>query len=177
MPKTITTTLYEYSELGDVAKDKAAGQLLDINTDHEWWDCIYDNAVQLGCEITAFDIGYRQSIDLVVKRDSGDIWRGIVKEWGPGTELGQLATEFGERFAALHLLSTIADFMDIDDNSDWMNDYDSAYNELSEYFDHELKCAFLAMLSSEYEYLTSEDAIIETIEANDYWFTESGELA
>jgi len=31
-------------------------------------------------------------------------------------------------------------------------------------------------LSNEFDYLTSEDAIIETIEANDYYFTEDGKL-
>jgi predicted transcriptional regulator len=32
------------------------------------------------------------------------------------------------------------------------------------------------MLQKEYEYLTSEEAIIETIEANEYEFTEKGEM-
>jgi len=32
------------------------------------------------------------------------------------------------------------------------------------------------MLQNEYEYLTSEEAIIETIIANEYEFTEEGEL-
>jgi hypothetical protein len=31
-------------------------------------------------------------------------------------------------------------------------------------------------LETEYDYLTSEEAIIETIEANEYEFTEDGEL-
>jgi hypothetical protein len=32
------------------------------------------------------------------------------------------------------------------------------------------------MLQKEYEYLTSEETIIETIEANEYEFTEKGEM-
>jgi hypothetical protein len=32
------------------------------------------------------------------------------------------------------------------------------------------------MLSKEYDYQTSEEAIIETIKANDYDFTENGNL-
>jgi hypothetical protein len=32
------------------------------------------------------------------------------------------------------------------------------------------------MLRQEYEYLTSEGAIIETIEANEYEFTEEGRM-
>ena len=33
------------------------------------------------------------------------------------------------------------------------------------------------ILRNEYEYLTSEEAIIETIESNEYYFTEDGKLA
>ena len=33
------------------------------------------------------------------------------------------------------------------------------------------------MLRNEYEYLTSEEAVIESIRANEYEFTEDGKLA
>jgi len=35
---------------------------------------------------------------------------------------------------------------------------------------------YLSLLRQEYEYLTSKDAIVETIQANDYEFTEEGKL-
>ena len=42
--------------------------------------------------------------------------------------------------------------------------------------DHELSEGYRVMLASEYDYLSSEEAIIETIEANDYDFTAEGKL-
>jgi hypothetical protein len=43
-------------------------------------------------------------------------------------------------------------------------------------FEESLIEDYSILLQKEYDYQTSEEAIIETIEANDYEFTEEGEL-
>ena len=48
--------------------------------------------------------------------------------------------------------------------------------ELEEDFNKSLAGDYLKMLKDEYEYQSSEEAIIETIEANEYEFTADGEL-
>jgi hypothetical protein len=48
--------------------------------------------------------------------------------------------------------------------------------ELEEQFIEDISRAYATILSNEYGYLTSTEAIIETIEANEYEFTEKGEL-
>lgn len=51
----------------------------------------------------------------------------------------------------------------------WANELEDVLKSLSE--------IFLSRLKSEYEYLTSKEAIVEIIKANEYEFTEDGELA
>jgi hypothetical protein len=48
--------------------------------------------------------------------------------------------------------------------------------ELESEFEADLISEYAHMLQREYDYLTSEEAIRETIEANDYDFTEDGKL-
>ena len=54
---------------------------------------------------------------------------------------------------------------------------DVEQQELDEEFLKSILEDYRIMLEKQYEYLTSEDAIIETIEANEYEFTEDGKLA
>lgn len=56
------------------------------------------------------------------------------------------------------------------------NEFDNDADELeSEYFNLLLE-DYRIMLNKEYEYLTSDEVIKETIEANEYEFTEDGKL-
>ena len=60
-------------------------------------------------------------------------------------------------------------------------DYESSNNEdklidMENEFLKSLLEDYSIMLQNEYEYLTSEEAIIETIEANEYEFTQAGKL-
>ena len=50
------------------------------------------------------------------------------------------------------------------------------YERDEEEFERAIKKEYLSMLANEYDYLTSDEAIIETIQENDYEFTESGKL-
>ena len=66
-----------------------------------------------------------------------------------------------------------------------MPDYDPEYEEYNESDDYKELCEefqrticedYLIILQMECEYLTSEEAVIETIEANEYEFTVDGDL-
>ena len=42
MPKTIEITLYQFDELSDKAKEKAANHYLENWMQDNWWDCTYE---------------------------------------------------------------------------------------------------------------------------------------
>lgn len=57
MPRTIETTVYQFSELSDKAKETARDWYRSAAFDHEWWDFVYEDAVRcaaiLGIDIAA----------------------------------------------------------------------------------------------------------------------------
>jgi len=54
---------------------------------------------------------------------------------------------------------------------------DEKLDELGEEFTKAILEEYLSMLKKEYEYLTSDEAVKEMIEANEYEFTEKGKRA
>ena len=155
--KRTETKVYPFDELSDEAKEKAIGGLRDINVDNEWWDSIYEDAKNVGIKITEFDIGRgnycRGTVD-----DAIDTARAILKEHGDSCETWQTAKDFHDAVAK-----------DGEDTADFEN--------LCLEFKYSLLEDYRIMLQKEYEYLSSEDAIVEAIEANEYEFTEDGKLA
>ena len=53
-------------------------------------------------------------------------------------------------------------------------DYDFELEELNDLFQYDLKHALLFWLQSELEYLESDEAIADTLEAHEYDFTRQG---
>jgi hypothetical protein len=59
---------------------------------------------------------------------------------------------------------------------DFFNEYDEDLNYLERDYHHDLNEEMWKMLREEYEYLTSDEAVIESIEINNYEFTEDGKI-
>ena len=73
----------------------------------------------------------------------------------------------------------IESMADINVDYEWYEfiyEFDKELDTLEYNFQQSLSEDYLSMLKKEYEYKTSEEAIIETIKANDYEFTEDGKL-
>jgi hypothetical protein len=160
--RTITThtDAYKFEELTDEAKEKAIANLYDINVDFDWWDCIYDDAKTIGCKIKEFDID-RGSYCKLVCDDAHETARLIVENHGKTCDTYKLADEY------------LKDYDKLGRDEDAV---DKLLDELETEFKRALGEEYLSLLRREYEYLTSEDAIVETIQANEYEFTEDGKL-
>jgi hypothetical protein len=57
---------------------------------------------------------------------------------------------------------------------EYLNEYDSDLDDLESEYHHDINQEMLKMLRDEYEYLISDEAVIESIEMNNYEFTEDG---
>lgn len=171
--RTIQTTVYKFTELSETAKQNAVNELSDINVDHNWWECTYEDADFIGADIKAFDID-RGDITIEVS-DIQQTAHDIVKGHGEHCETYKLAKQFIED--SDKLVSKYSDGVHTDRVSeDNIEAFDEDIQELEGQFVEQLGECYLSILRNEYEYRTSEAAIIETIEANDYEFTEGGEL-
>ena len=151
------TKVYPFDELSEDAKEKAIENLSDINIWHEWWENTFEDAKNVGIKIMEFKLD-RGNYCRGTIEDAMDTARAILKEHGNICETWQTAKDFHDVVAK-----------DGEDTAD--------FESLCEEFTYSILEDYQIMLQKEYEYLSSEGAIIETIKANEYEFTENGELA
>ena len=171
--RTITThtTVYKFDELTEEGKRKALENLYDINVSFDWWDSTYDDAETIGCKITEFDLD-RGSCCRLTCPDAHETARLIVENHGEMCETHKLATEY------LKDHDKIIDEAERDEDGELSDEYavDKLLDELNAEFERALGKEYLSLLRQEYEYLTGEEAIKETIEANAYDFTSEGRI-
>lgn len=193
------TVVYEFSELNEDAKQKAIDSLRDINTDYEWWDCtIQDLTVALesigfsGVEI-AFS-GFWSQGDGARFTGQYSYEKGalskVKKEYPEFTGLHELAETLQELnkpyFYSLRFKLGVLNSLYCHENTsglEWSecdtkedgwpsDDTDNAIVETCREFMREI----YTMLEKEYDFLTSDECVIETIASNGYQFTGEGIL-
>jgi len=141
--------------------------------DVDWWESVYEDAEMVGLGITGFDIGRGNMISGDFAEYGLEVARLIVENHGETTETYLVATDFLNEWKAAKK-KAIEDGEDSDCVED--GDFDEA-EEIESEFKRALMEEYLSILRNDYEYLTSEESIIETIQANEYEFTADGKLA
>lgn len=154
--KTKTINLYEFSELSEKAKETALQNLWDINVDYNWWESVYEDAANVGIKITSFDIDRRQ-ISGEFEQSAPETVESILSNHGKDCETYKTAMRYKNCF-------------DLPSDE---TDEDKLEQDADEFLKDILE-DYLIILHKEFEYLTSEEAILETIAG--YTFTESGKL-
>jgi hypothetical protein len=126
-------------------------------------------------KLTTFDIGRPSYCNGEFIKYAEDTAKAILKEHGPICETFKTATEYIA--ASVALLTEYPEYIADDGYDQNESERDDAQDELDAGFLHDILEDYRILLQKEYEYLTSEEAIVETIMANGYEFTESGKLA
>ena len=172
--KTIEIQLFKFDELSDKAKEKAIEENYNWNVLYDWYDNVYEDAKNVGIKIDAFDIDRGNSCQIEFRYDETDICQKIIMEYGENCETRKIATKFLSDYDELVKKYSNGIKTDIvaEDNEE---DFDNEIIELETELHHELSEEYLSILRKEYEYLTSEEAIAETLEANEIEFTINGE--
>jgi hypothetical protein len=170
--ETTTRNLYKFEELSEEAKERAIENLWDINVDHDWWDSVYMDAENIGLKIDEFDIDRGSYARGKFTLSAEEVAANIMRDHGESCETYKTAENFLKEHDPV-----FASYMD--ENSP---DYESRESEeklldIESEFLKSLLEDYRIMLSEEYDYLTSDEAIKETIEANEYEFTKDGKLA
>ena len=173
--KTIEINLYSFEELNYTAKERALSKFYDINVNHDWWEFIYHDAKEIGIKIQSFDL-YRKDIDIDLLYNCDDVANKIISNHGQNCKTYIVSETFLEDRTKL-----VAKYSDgcnleyvLDEN---IEQFDEDLDELENEYNNDIANEYLSMLEKEYEYLTSEESIIEMICANEYEFTEDGELS
>jgi hypothetical protein len=173
--KTIEIQLFKFDELSDKAKEKALIEYYDWNVNFDWWDSVYYDAKNVGITINGFALDRVNHCKIEFRYDEKDICQKIIMEHGENCETHKIATKFLSDYEELvkKYSDGIKTNIVSEDNEE---DFDNEIIELETELHHELSEEYLSILRKEYEYLTSEEAIIEALEANEIEFTIKGEI-
>jgi hypothetical protein len=173
--KNVTTMVYEFDELSESAKEKALAEFSDINTEYDWWNFTLDDALNIGVKIEEFDT-YHGIIQGRLTMSMLESITEIINNHGVETDTYKVAIEYLEKYKSLKDDKDVIDLVKMDDMDIEEAIAEIAIEKIEAGYEHDLLEEYLSYLKKEEEYLRSAEAIIETIKANEYQFTEDGKV-
>jgi hypothetical protein len=193
--KTITTTVYNFDELSDKAKEKAREWYRDGGFDYEWYDGVFDDAKTIG-KLIGIDIkdihfsGFWSQGDGACFEGTYSYAKNSVKaikEYAPkDTELHRIVREladiqrkyFYQIYVAVkhsgHYYHSRSTEIEVELNDfDYQNAPTKVHDIITELLRDFMNWIY-RQLETEYEYLNSDEQVDETIKANEYTFDKDG---
>ncbi len=173
--KTVSINTYKFGELSEEAQQKAIEHLYDINVDNNWWEFVYDDAKTIGLKITGFALDRNNYCNGELYESMPECCRLIIANHGECCSTYKKAIAYLSDYDSL--VEKYSDGINKDivaEDNIW--EFDQEADELESEFLKDILDDYASILQSNYEYETSEEAIIETIEVNDYDFLEDGKL-
>ena len=167
--KTIELTLYKFDELPKETQEKVITDNRYINTEFDWWECTFDTWKEIGVRIESFDL-YKMNIDILLFYTEEDTAQSILSFFGHNDNY-----DFARKYLE-YKKKLDKTYEDSFDEFGECQEYDEELDDANHLFQADLRNALLSWLREEMEYLESDQAIIDTLEANDYDFTEDGKL-
>ena len=162
--KTIEIKVYKFEELDKQTREKVIENYRYINVEHStWYDWIKEDFNRLGLEIQEFDLGRRNYAKIYIDNFE-DTSKNIIEEFGDSVLIKQTAKNY------------INEYEKIQANFKVDEDIEREVELLDEQYEKEYSEDILSYLRSNYDWETSDEAIYQTIEANDYDFTTNGKI-
>ena len=180
--REITVKAYRFAELSDEAKERALNDLRMVDVDGDWYENVYYTiraaGELLGLEIGGihFDIGSYCIFDAHYRYVRGAV-KAARKEFSWADDLCNVAQKL-QTLQKQHFYSLSCNVASQRDTNSYRcfrfgEDYEC--EDLGDILDDFAHWARI-LLRDEYEWLISDAAIREMIEANEYEFTEAGKL-
>ena len=178
--RIIETKAYQFEELDEQTKEKAIDNYRHISVDsHDWWDFIEEDLNSVGIELRSFDIE-RGSFAEIHLEDFYETCELILKCHGENCETYKIAERYIKEYDCIKVKIDDLESQDSDDSDeehlDKLFHLDKDLEDLDEEYQKEFSEEVLSMLRKEYEYMISDEYIIEMFDANEHEFTEQGKL-
>ena len=162
--RTIEIKVYKFEELDKQTQEKVIENYRYINVeDSSWYYWIQEDFSRLGLEIQEFDLD-RGNYAKIYIDNFEDTSKNIIEYFGDSVLIKQTAKNYLDEFNKIQ-----ANFKEDED-------IERELEILDEEYEKEYSEDILSYLRANYEYEISDQAIIETIEANDYDFTNNGKI-
>lgn len=176
--------IYKFSELSKGAKEKAIKRFSDINVDfEEWSDYTIENYTNKLNELGYDDV--KCYFSGFWSQGDGACFTAVVNlyKWGKKhkistklIEKGDMTAKITHNFRYYYAKSTNVEVYVNGESNDKIEALRDKIESIIEKEREEIGNELYKELRDQYNYLTSEEAIVETIKANDYEFLASGEL-
>ena len=186
-------TVYAFAELSDDAKDRALNAFRDINVEYDWWDGAYDMICTAGkllgldidrihfdtdlyCIFNA-DYEYARGAVKAVRKEFSWAVKAVRDEFQWADDLCKIAKDL-QALQKRHFYSlscAVKEGRTTNRYSCFRFGEDYECEDLGDIIDDFAHWARI-LLRDEYDYLTSDEAVKEAIEANGYEFTADGKL-
>jgi len=168
--RVIEQMVYTYEELSDKAKEKVLDKHYYHNVDYDWWDAVYDDAEMVGIKIEGFDTDRGAYCKIRFMGGAEETAHKIVDEHGDMCETYKTAKAY------LEARDKLVDEWPRDEDGELEDEYglDDKLDDLDGEFKHDISEDYRINLQKEYEYLTSREAIEESILNGDFEFDEEG---
>ena len=170
--RTIEVQIFKFNELNEKAKQNAISNLYNINIDHNWWEFIYEDAKYIGLKIMSFDLDRNRHAKGEFILNAPEVAQNILSNHGKECETYKTAESFLEVWQPIFNA-----YMDEESEKYESSESEDEMQELEDDFFNSLLEDYSIILQNACDYLQSDESIIDTIEANDYEFTEDGEMA
>jgi hypothetical protein len=170
-----TINVYTIDELSEEVQNKVINKHSDINVSGSfWYDNVKNDAEEIGLLISSFDID-RRSIKGKFKETAFDTVEKIKRKHGENCKTYKTALSYWINYDI-----EFKQFEDVNKKGYCAEDKEEQFDEWLDNFDqsflNDLLQDYLKILQDEYDYLTSSEAIKETIRMNEYLFTETGTM-
>lgn len=194
--QTVQLELFSFGELSEAAKKKAIEDSRDINVQHQWWDCVIDDAENVAdilglSDMNVFFSGFYSQGDGASFSAAFQYRKGMVqaiKEYAPADK--QLHAIAGA-IASAHKKGFYKLSGKISCDGRYCHEYAMRIASISHEtrgYDFDFSCSeddlleayrdfarwIYRQLEAEYEYQTGDEAVSDTLAAMEYTFTEDG---
>ena len=181
--REMTTMVYSFNELSEAAQERALNAFRCINVEYDWWTYGAYDTIRTAGRLLGLDIDrihFDTYLYCIFNADYEYV-RGAVKaiqaEFPHATDLHDVARKLQDlqkrHFYSLSCAVTKGRTTNRYSCFRFGEDYEC--KDLGDIIDDFAHWARV-LLRDEYKYLTSDDAVKEAIEANEYEFTEEGKL-
>jgi hypothetical protein len=164
--ETVEYEVYKFEELSDEVKEEVLEHFRYFNVeDIDWWEYTYEDAKNVGIEITGFDLDRGRDITGKFIYSAKDTAESIIKEHGKDCNTYKLAKKYLDDIIPIEMMEKFTEELDED-----------KLEEISEEFLKDILHEYFKILKNEFEYLTSDECIKKSIECNDYEFLKNGKI-
>lgn len=192
--ETRTYTVYKFKELPDAAKEKALERYRNLNVEFVDWsefvtDSFKEKAENMGFEVKAMPFsGFWSQGDgarIEVSKVDWQILAKTDKDFKRLTWLDKIGILHGQTYLngyGHHSCHEKGQYFRIESDTEGNHNYPkiNAYvkecEAAIEKILNQMGREYYFGLQKEFEYLTSDEVLIECFESNDYFFTENGEI-